>query len=42
MTQPLHHEFDVDEVSFRRQQKAQSRRAPLKSKPETVEEMAVT
>src|SRR5690242_1085803 len=42
MVMPIPQAHDVDEVTFRRQQKAQAKRAPLASKPETVEEMAVT
>ncbi|MBA3804092.1 MAG: hypothetical protein H0X14_00025 [Acidobacteria bacterium] len=42
MTFPLTQESDVDEVGFRRFQRAQAKRAPLASKPETVEEMATT
>jgi hypothetical protein len=42
MNESLHQEFDVDEFAFRRQQKAQARRASLAAKPETVEEMAAT
>lgn len=42
MTQPFHEEHDLDEVTFRRRQRAKARRAPLASKPETVEEMATT
>jgi hypothetical protein len=43
MTIPnAHSEYDVDEVGFRRAQRAQRKREPLSCAPETVEQMATT